>query len=75
LNDPTPFVAGAGYRWITGALGALLLGAGACALAFSGAADLLRFGGGIVLVVFGANAIRAAWRGERSWLSRIGPLP
>jgi hypothetical protein len=66
---------GKGERLFALAFGLFLVGVGCYALLFSEASDVWRFGGGAALILLGGNAIQASWRGRRSWLSRIGPLP
>ena len=64
-----------GYRLIFGALGLLLLGVGGYALAFADNRGLLGYLVSVSLVLVGGNALYAAWRGRRCWLSHLGPLP
>lgn len=66
---------GNGERYFAIAFGLFLVGVGVYALLFSEASDVWRFGGGAALILLGGNALQASWRGRRSWLSRIGPLP
>lgn len=63
-------------RTLLGAFGLFLLGVGLYALFFSNAeAGWLKYPFNLVLIALGSNAVYAAWRDARSWLSRIGPLP
>lgn len=64
------------HRTVTGAAGAALI---AAAVAIVWWVDDTMFIGGvcaaIVLGMLGIDACAAAWRGRRSLLERIGPLP
>ncbi|MFV0371025.1 MAG: hypothetical protein ACK5JI_05210 [Azonexus sp.] len=61
---------------LLGAFGLFLLGVGLYALFFSNAeAGWLKYPFSLVLIVLGNNALYAAKRNTRAWLSRIGPCP
>jgi hypothetical protein len=62
-------------RIAAGLFGALLLGVGVYALAFSEASPAWRYLGGSLIAVLGANAVYGALSGKEPWISKIGPLP
>ena len=64
-----------GVRVFAGLFGALLLGVGVYALAFSPASPLWRYVGGTALVLLGIDALRGAFTGREPLIMRIGPLP
>lgn len=62
-------------RGVSTVFGAFLAGVGVYALLFSEAPLHWAVLAGLALVLLGGNLIYSAYRGESSWLSRIGPLP
>ena len=70
-----PHASGTFQRMASAALGLLLLGVGIYAWLLPETTGWLRYGGALLFVVLGANAVYCAWRAKPSWLSRIEPLP
>lgn len=64
-----------GERLFSAVFGALLFGVGVFAFSQDHLSPAWRFGGGFLLILFGANSLLAAYRRRASWLSRLGPLP
>lgn len=64
-----------GERIFSAVFGALLLGVGIFALAQGHLSPAWRLVGGLALALLGGNSMFAAYTGNPSWLSRLGPLP
>ena len=62
-------------RVAAGLLGALLLGIGVYALAFSEASPAWRYLGGLAFMLLGIDAVYGALTGKEPWIRKIGPLP
>lgn len=62
-------------RLVSAVFGLFLIGAGAYMFRFSEAPLHWVVLAAIALILLGGNLIYSSYRGKRSWLSRIGPLP
>lgn len=62
-------------RIFEGVLGVFLLCLGFFALWQDHLSLAWRLGGGAFFAILGVNSLLATWRGNESWLSRLGPIP
>lgn len=74
-NPRRPQTHSRGERIAGALLGLIFVGSGVWILADATLTTAVRLGVGAALGLLGGNALQAAWRRRRSWLSRIGPLP
>ena len=70
-----PYYERSTYRWATGLFGLFLVGVGFFVLLRATTTAVIRVSSGLALVLLGGNMVLSAYRGDESWLSRLGPLP
>ena len=74
-TNANPYYRRGVYRLVTGVFGLFLVGVGICAASFGVGDPFFRIGAGLLIALFGINAVWTAIQAKASWLSKIGPLP
>ena len=70
-----PFYKRRTYRICGAVLGLMLVGVAVYAIAVKGVDEIYQAVAAGVMLVAGVNMVWSACKGDRSWVSKLGPLP